>query len=55
MWRFRAERGQPGHSAGKRHGPAVVVAIPGPQAHAMKLGFEKYFLWKARHSYVTLP
>jgi hypothetical protein len=27
----------------------------GPQAHAMKLAFEKYFLWKARHGYVTLP
>jgi len=31
------------------------VLIPGPQAHAMKLAFEKYFLWKARHGYVTLP
>jgi len=31
------------------------LLIPGPQAHAMKLGFEKYFLWKARHGYVTLP
>jgi len=31
------------------------VLIPGPQAHAMKLGFEKYFLWKARHGYVSLP
>jgi sulfide:quinone oxidoreductase len=31
------------------------VLIPGPQAHAMKLGFEKYFLWKARHGYVQLP
>jgi sulfide:quinone oxidoreductase len=29
--------------------------IPGPEAHAMKLGFEKYFLWKARHGYVGLP
>ena len=26
-----------------------------PQAHAMTLAFEKYFLWKARHGYVTLP
>ena len=26
----------------RKHG----VLIPGPQAHAMKLGFEKYFLWK---------
>src|ERR1700751_3588906 len=32
----------------RKHG----VLIPGPQAHAMKLGFEKYFLWKARHGYV---
>jgi NADH dehydrogenase FAD-containing subunit len=31
------------------------VMIPGPQSHAMKLGFEKYFLWKARHGYVRLP
>jgi len=31
------------------------VMIPGPQAHLMKLGFEKYFLWKARNGYVTLP
>ena len=35
----------------RKHG----LLIPGPQAHAMKLGFEKYFLWKARHGYVTLP
>jgi len=21
----------------------------------MKLGFERYFLWKARHGYVQLP
>ncbi len=35
----------------RKHG----VLIPGPQAHAMKLAFEKYFLWKARHGYVTLP
>jgi len=35
----------------RKHG----VLIPGPQAHAMKLGFEKYFMWKARHGYVTLP
>jgi len=31
------------------------VLIPGPQAHALKLGFERYFLWKARHGYVGLP
>lgn len=35
----------------RKHG----VLIPGPQAHAMKLAFEKYFLWKARHGYVRLP
>jgi sulfide:quinone oxidoreductase len=31
------------------------VLIPGPQNHLMKLAFEKYFLWKTRHGYVTLP
>jgi len=31
------------------------VMIPGPQSHAMKVGFEKYFLWKNRHGYVNLP
>ena len=35
----------------RKHG----VLIPGPQAHAMKLAFEKYFLWKARHGYAGLP
>lgn len=35
----------------RKHG----VLIPGPQAHAMKLAFEKYFLWKSRHGYVGLP
>jgi sulfide:quinone oxidoreductase len=35
----------------RKHG----VLIPGPQSHAMKLAFEKYFLWKARHGYVNLP
>jgi sulfide:quinone oxidoreductase len=35
----------------RKHG----LLIPGPQAHAMKLGFEKYFLWKARHGYIQLP
>jgi len=33
----------------------AAVMIPGPQAHALKLAFEKYFLWKARHGYVRLP
>jgi sulfide:quinone oxidoreductase len=31
------------------------VMIPGPQSHAAKVAFEKYFLWKARHGYVKLP
>jgi NADH dehydrogenase FAD-containing subunit len=31
------------------------VLIPGPQAHAMKLGFEKYFMWKASNGHVMLP
>jgi sulfide:quinone oxidoreductase len=35
----------------RKHG----VLIPGPQAHALKIAFEKYFLWKARHGYVNLP
>jgi sulfide:quinone oxidoreductase len=35
----------------RKHG----VLIPGPQSHLMKLAFEKYFLWKARHGYVNLP
>jgi NADH dehydrogenase FAD-containing subunit len=35
----------------RKHG----LLIPGPQAHLMKLAFEKYFLWKSRHGYVQLP
>ena len=35
----------------RKHG----VMIPGPQSHAAKLAFEKYFLWKMRHGYVGLP
>lgn len=35
----------------RKHG----MLIPGPQAHLMKLGFEKYFLWKMRNGYVQLP
>jgi NADH dehydrogenase FAD-containing subunit len=35
----------------RKHG----VLIPGPQSHAMKVAFEKYFLWKAKHGYVSLP
>ena len=33
----------------------AAALIPGPQAHAAKLMFEKYFLWKARNGYVRLP
>ena len=35
------------------HGHSVM--IPGPQAHAMKVAFEKYFMWKAKHGHVALP
>jgi sulfide:quinone oxidoreductase len=35
----------------RKHG----VLIPGPQAHAAKIAFEKYYLWKTRHGYVGLP
>ena len=35
----------------RKHG----VLIPGPQAHLMKLAFEKYFLWKMRNGHVGLP
>jgi sulfide:quinone oxidoreductase len=35
----------------RKHG----VLIPGPQSHALKLAFEKYYLWKAKHGYVNLP
>lgn len=35
----------------RKHG----VLIPGPQSHAFKLAFERYFLWKNRHGYVNLP
>lgn len=35
----------------RKHG----VMIPGPQSHAAKIAFEKYFLWKTRHGYVNLP
>jgi sulfide:quinone oxidoreductase len=33
----------------------AAVMIPGPQVHAMKIAFEKYYLWKSRHGYVRLP
>ena len=35
----------------RKHG----VMIPGPQSHAAKIAFEKYFMWKSRHGYVRLP
>jgi sulfide:quinone oxidoreductase len=35
----------------RKHG----VMIPGPQSHAAKVAFEKYFMWKTRHGYVGLP
>jgi NADH dehydrogenase FAD-containing subunit len=35
--------------------PDKGVMIPGPQSHAAKLAFEKYFLWKSRNGYVNLP
>ncbi len=35
----------------RKHG----LLIPGPQNHAMKLAFEKYFLWKMKGGHVTLP
>ena len=35
----------------RKHG----VMIPGPQSHAAKIAFEKYFLWKMRNGYVKLP
>jgi len=35
----------------RKHG----LPIPGPQAHAMKPGFEKYFSRKARQGYARLP
>ncbi len=33
----------------------AAIMIPGPQVHAMKVAFEKYFLWKSRHGYIRLP
>jgi NADH dehydrogenase FAD-containing subunit len=35
----------------RKHG----VMIPGPQNHAAKIAFEKYFLWKMKNGYVRLP
>ncbi|MCV2395230.1 FAD-dependent oxidoreductase [Actinotalea sp. M2MS4P-6] len=39
----------------KMLGPDKGLMIPGPQSHALKLAFERYFLWKARRGYVQLP
>lgn len=33
----------------------AAVLIPGPQNHAIKLGLEKYFLWKSKTGRVNLP
>ena len=35
----------------RKHG----VLIPGPQNHAFKLAFEKYFLWKMKGGHVMMP
>lgn len=35
----------------RKHG----MLIPGPQNHAMKLGFEKYSIWKMKNGHVTMP
>ena len=35
----------------RKHG----VLVPGPQNHAFKLAFERYYLWKMRHGHVSLP
>lgn len=37
--------------APRNHG----VSIPRPQARVMKLGFEKYSMWKAQNGHVMLP
>lgn len=31
------------------------IMIPGPQNHAFKLAFEKYFMWKMKQGHVGLP
>ena len=31
------------------------LLLPGPQSHAVKVAVEKYFLWKTRNGYVSLP
>lgn len=33
----------------------AAILIPGPQNHALKIGLEKYFLWKSKSGRVNLP
>jgi sulfide:quinone oxidoreductase len=33
----------------------AAILIPGPQNHLLKLGLEKYFLWKSKGGHVNLP
>ncbi|MEU4421568.1 FAD-dependent oxidoreductase [Actinoplanes sp. NPDC024001] len=35
----------------RKHG----LLVPGPQNHAVKLAFEKYYLWKMKNGHVSLP
>ena len=35
----------------RKHG----VLVPGPQNHAFKIAFEKYFMWKMKNGHVKLP
>lgn len=35
----------------RKHG----ILVPGPQNHAFKLAFEKYYLWKMKAGHVSLP
>lgn len=35
----------------RKHG----VLVPGPQNHAFKIAFEKYFIWKMKNGHVKLP
>jgi hypothetical protein len=46
-WATAKDEDHPGRqdAAPRQHG----ILIPGPQAHLMKLGFEKCFMWKMKH------
>lgn len=33
----------------------AAILIPGPQNHLLKLGLEKYFIWKSKGGHVNLP